>query len=236
MEQHKLREKLQNRSYVPSGNSWEQLREKLDANEGVQPRKRWLFLKYASVILVLMAVSLYFFKPTKQTSNTPIIAAPTLKEDLKTTPLIKVETQVRVAEISEDNNNNNTKEDYKKKAIINTSKKEFIAVNNKKNQLLISENENRNPESIEVVNEEILIVEEPSEEELLNAEVDQLLKNSTIKLRVNRQISRKRAVSAQTLLTEVEDDLDKDFKEKLVETIVTTLKKPRKVVITDRGN
>ena len=43
-------------------------------------------------------------------------------------------------------------------------------------------------------------------------------------------------VSANALLAEVEDDLDKDFKEKLFKKIVNTVKTPRKVVITDRGN
>lgn len=240
MEQHKLREKLQKRSIVPSENSWERLSEKLAVEETVKKGNNWSFLKYVAIILVLISVGLYFFKTKKQTIETPVIAAPTIKEDFKNLPETKLKSEIKVAEtpvkkeniISKPIQKKNSNNYSKTKAI----KNEFIASNNTENEILISENVNNESVKDKIKVEEILVVEQPSEEEILNAEVDQLLKNSTIKLRVNRQLSTKRAVSAQALLTEVEDDLNKDFKEKLVETIVTTLKTPRKVIITDRGN
>lgn len=231
MEPHKLRENLQKRSIVPSENSWEQLSEKLDSQENIQKTKKGIFLKYAAIILVFVSVGAYFFKPVKQITDTPIIAAPTLKNEVEKTLELLEKPEVRVAEIP-------AKQEKKQVSdpSTNSSIKEYTALANTEKQLLISKIANTETELVEVPAKEILVVEQLSEEQILDAEVDQLLKASKIKLSVNRELSSRRVVSAQALLNEVEDDLNKDFKEKLFETIVTTLKKPRKVVITDRGN
>jgi hypothetical protein len=240
MEQHKLREKLQKRSITPSENSWERLSEKLAEQESVQKGNKWGFLKYAAILLVLISVGMYFFKTKKQTIETPVIALPTIKNEFKNLPESKVEPEIILAETPVKKEEEIQQPIQKKKPTnypkINTQKTDFIALNKTENDILISENTTKNNTEAEIQTKEILVVEQLSEEEILNNEVDQLLKNSTIKLRVNRELTSKRAVSAQVLLTEVEDDLDKDFKEKLVETIVNTLKAPRKVIITDRGN
>ncbi|SNR38681.1 hypothetical protein SAMN06265371_102187 [Lutibacter agarilyticus] len=240
MEQHKLRDELQKRSLVPSKNSWEQLSKKLTEQETVQKRNKWGFLKYVAIIIVLISVGLYFFKSKKQTVEAPVIAAPTIKKEFKNIEKTKLEPEIRVAETPVKKEvvipqpiQKNKPTNYPKTS---TTKTEFTALTKIENEILISEEIDKKLEQVEIKTEEILVVEQPSEEEILNTEVDQLLKNSTIKLRVNRQLLAKRTVSAQALLTEVEDDLDKDFKEKLVETIVNTLKAPRKVIITDRGN
>lgn len=238
--QDKYREALQNRSIQPSQSSWEQLSEKLNAHENTQKGNKWVFLKYAAVILILMSVGFYFLKPANKIVTNPVIVAPTIEEDIIKTnkiPKLSVEPEIRVAETSpklED------KTVQKKHLIItpeNTqTANEAIALNKNEQQLQTPVNNNMETKIVEMPTEAILIVEQPSEEALLNAEVDQLLKASKIKLIENRQISNKSVVSADALLTEIEDDLDKDFKEKLIENIVNTIKKPRQVVITDRGN
>ncbi|MFD1293037.1 hypothetical protein ACFQ5N_04225 [Lutibacter holmesii] len=236
MEQHKLREKLQNRSIVPSKNSWDQLSQKLDTEESTQKTGKWWFLKYAAIFLMFFSVGLYFFKTNKPVVEVPVVVAPTLKEEVKKTPEIVVEPEIRVAETTV---NSVVKETQKKQPIILKNKEvENVAIairstveTTESSKIITIENT-----SVEIQTEEILVVEQPSEEEILNAEVEHLLNASKIKLRVNHQISKKRGVSASSLLADVEDDLDKDFKEKLVEKIITTLKTPRKIVITDRGD
>jgi len=88
--QHKYREELQNRSMQPSEGSWDQLSKKMDTHENLQKGGYWMFLKYAAVILVLISVGFYFLKPTKEVINTPIIVTPSLKEDFKNIPEIRV--------------------------------------------------------------------------------------------------------------------------------------------------
>jgi len=63
-----------------------------------------------------------------------------------------------------------------------------------------------------------------------------LLKNAKIKVKKDPQNFDKKGLSAQALLVEVEDDLDKNLKDKLLQTIVTNLKTPREITISDRGN
>ena len=236
MEQHKLKAELQKRSIVPSKNSWDQLSQKLDAEESIQKRGKWWFLKYAAIFLMLFSVSLYFFKTNKKTVEVPVVVAPILKEEVKKIPEVMVEPEIRVAETTV---KSGVKENQKKEPItLKNNEVDNVEIAFQTATELTEPIEEINIEKslVEIQTEEILVVEQPSEEEILNAEVDQLLRSSKIKLRVNRQMSTKRVVSASSLLSEVEDDLDKDFKEKLVETIITTLKTPRKIVITDRGN
>lgn len=235
--QHKYKEALQNRSITPSEGSWEQLSEKMDAHENKGKGNYWLFLKYAAVILVLVSVGFYFFKPANEVIKTPIIVAPTLKEDIKNIPQINEEPEALVAESSK---NTEVKKEQKQQPIIhpkiNNIESEAIALNEPKEQAQPSNTINVEADKVETRTEEILIVEESLKYQDVDAEVEQLLNASKIKLTINRQISSKRVVSAHALLAEVEDDLDKDFKEKLFEKIVTTVKQPRKIVITDRGN
>ena len=69
-----------------------------------------------------------------------------------------------------------------------------------------------------------------AEEQLIDDEINQLLSRSKIKLIVNGEISSKKLVNANALLNSVEDDLDKDLKQKLLEKIVNTIKKDKEVV------
>lgn len=74
-----------------------------------------------------------------------------------------------------------------------------------------------------------------SEEQLIDEEVEQLLRKSKIKLLVNGQISSNKIVSSEALLNSVEEDLYKDLKQKLIEKITSKLKNPKEVV-TSREN
>lgn len=236
-EQHKYRTGLQNRSIKPSEGSWDQLSKKMDAHENVKKGNKGLFLKYVAVLLVLISVGFYFLKPVKDVVNAPIIVAPTVKEDIIKMPKIKEDAEVRVAESPREKE---VKEQPKLQPILhpknNNIQSEALALIQVKEQAETSQTINIETELVEMPTEEILIVEESLKDQDVDAEVEQLLNASKIKLIINRQISSKRTVSAHALLAEVEDDLDKDFKEKLFEKIVNTVKQPRKVVITDRGN
>ena len=72
--------------------------------------------------------------------------------------------------------------------------------------------------------------------EVTNTEIEQLLKNAQIKAQNDSQNFDKKGLSAQALLVEVEDDLNKNLKDKLLQTIVANLKTPREITISDRGN
>lgn len=236
MEQHRLREKLQKRSIVPSENSWDQLSEKLDVHESVSKNGTWGFLKYAAIFLMITTVGLYFFKSNKDVIETPVVVAPILNEEVNKLPEIKADPEIKVAETKV---NPVLKIEEKKQSIILKNKEVQnidIAFNKSEKSIEPSKIINIETVPVEMPTEDILVVEQAYEAEILEAEVDQLLRASRIKLNVNREMSSKRTVIARDLLSEVEDDLDKDFKEKLVEKIIYTLKNPKKVFVTDREN
>ncbi len=221
-QQHKYREGLQNRMISPSLDSWDRLDKKLTSYNKKEKRKKWLFLKYAAVILVFLSIGFYFFQPKEEVLNTPIIVAPTLKEELKKLPEINIESEIKVATTPIITP---SKPIIKKKLIStvknNTIKKESMALLETKEEFEVSK--------------DILVVETLSEEQLINDEVEKLLKKSQIKIAIDSQNSIKKVVSASALLFEVEDDLNKDLKHKLFDKIVKTLKNPKQV-ITDRGD
>ena len=228
MKQHDFREALKNRAIKPSSDSWEKLNTKLTAQENKDKGRYWLFFKVASVIIVFISVGFYFSKETEDNNNAPVIASPTLKENLKTIPGTNDLNEIEIAFRPE----NST---IKNQPIIDSIMAESNTV-----ELVFSEPRKARVNSAISINEplvsnsltgNILITESPnSEEQTIDDEVEQLLYASKIKLTVNGQISSKKIVDANALLNSVEDDLYKDLKQKLIEKIAKKLKNPKEVV------
>jgi len=229
-QQHKYREALQKRKISPSLDSWERLNKKLTVHDYKDWRKKWLFPKYAAVILVFLSIGFYFFQPKEEVLNAPIIVAPTLKEELKKLPEINYDAEIKVATTPIISPSNPIIKKKSNSTVKNsTSIEESIALKENNDEFEVSK------EIMETEPTEILVVETISQEQLINNEVEELLEKSRIKIAIHSQNSTKKVVSANALLFEVEDDLDKDLKHKLFDKIVKTLKKPKQV-ITDRGN
>jgi len=221
--QDKYRELLQNRSIQPSAGSWDALSKKLDAQQKLQKNNKWSFLKYAAVILAIASVSFYFLKPKPEIISEEKIQTPVSNIEIKSEPIINSKKETFIAEVEE-----------------------FI-------EPVKSKNENIKPKNRPI--EEVVVLEEEFTENanisshfeidstaiaetsiaVSDTEIEQLLKNAKIKVSKNHQNLNKKTLSAQSLLVEVEDDLDKDLKDKLLQTIVTTLKTPREISISDRG-
>ena len=79
--------------------------------------------------------------------------------------------------------------------------------------------------SAEILSSEIA----SSNDELIDEEIEELLHQAKVKLIVNGQIAPKKLVNNEALLNAVENDLDKDFKQKVIEKIVNTIKKDKEV-------
>lgn len=228
MKQHKYREELQKRTINPSSSSWEKLNEKLDSNELEGKGKKWLFLKIASVVLILVSVGFYFFQPQEEIISTPTIVAPTSKEKFNKIPVKDDVIETEIATIPNTSTN-------KKKTIINANRndakvKEVVFVK------AFDESETPTIKNSELVLIDPLTKEIPSaeivdtEEQLLDDEIEQLLHQSKIKLIFSGEISSKKLVNSNALLNSVEDDLDKSLKQKLLEKIVITINKDKEVV------
>lgn len=238
MESHNLKEKLQNRTITPSSNSWEKLNERLTEQEDEEKGKKWLFLKYAAVLLIAVSAGFFFFQPKEDIKDNPIIVSPTLKEDIKQIPQIDSapETEVAATPIVTPK-----KESVKKKPEIETIQQ--VSIENE--AIALAEEPTKTIEKelqLEdfIIEESIVVVENNNIEtnnvqQNIDLEIEQLLLKATIKRANDPKNLNKRVISANDLLFQVEEDLDKDLKQKLFDKIVKTLKNPKEV-ITDAGN
>jgi mannitol-specific phosphotransferase system IIBC component len=222
--QHKFRTKLQNRSIQPSEGSWEQLIKQLDAHENHQKRKKWDFIKYAAAILIIVSVGFYFFQPKTEIISEEKTENSVTKEQIESEPVMNSKNEILVADAEE------ITTPIKPKEVNKSIENKLKTIE----PLIIAEDEIAENKSISNEIETKSTTNSVANSEVTDTEIEQLLMNAKIK--VNHQNFTKKSVSAQALLLEVEDDLDKDFKEKLIENIVKTIKTPRTIVITDRGD
>ncbi|MGI9531841.1 hypothetical protein [Lutimonas sp.] len=233
MKHVKYRDKLQNKRIKPSSGSWDILEKALDTQEKKERKRRWPFLKIASIVLIVISVSYFSLSPEKKIDKTPVktspkmeVASPAVKKD-KITP--NEENQVISADIANP---------VKTSPITDPASDDPVIIASKDNSApLVVPDENLIEVSInDSITGVIQVAEMPkSEEELIDEEVDQLLRNSKIKLVVNGQISSEKVVSSEALLNSVEEDLYKDLKQKLIEKITNKLKNPKEIV-TSRDN
>ena len=230
MKHSKHREELQNRTVNPSSGSWERLSMKLDSPKVKKKGIKLQLLKYAASILVLISIGFYFSEPKEKGISSPIIVAPTLKKQLDNIPEMNIDPQTEVAakpEIYTIEKNINPE------PLIPSNKKsvseEVFDYAAKETEIFV------NPLADKTIHDSLTKTSSQtesflSEEKVIDDEVTRLLNESKIRLLLNNEITSKNVVSAQALLNEVEDDLDKALKEKLMEKIANILNNPKEVV------
>lgn len=233
MKQNKYREKLQNRTIDPPSDSWERLQVKLDSHKNKKKDNKWLFLKYAAVVLIFISLGLYFSERNKEVINDLKIVMPSTKKDVNSIDLITKDPEVEVAVspgISNSKTPIQTKQSVIPKSIKTFDKEEFTHEDtpNETGVSAIQLTEKNVHDSLSGTPLQITAL--PSDEKALEDEVAQLLSQSKIKLSLNDTILSKKAVSAHSLLSEVEDDLDKALKQILLEKIANTLKNPKEEI------
>lgn len=256
MKRYTFRENLQNRTIDPSKGSWDELDKKLTAHENKKKYRNWMILKIASFILLLVSIGIYFDQSLQDTLPAAEIAAPVSGDELRSLPDMEPATKVDLAEkssspeieITENTNAPQTAEistssEKRKNSLIHHNaaepgSEEMASLKKETNNYTFISRSEQDLIAMDTVtfSEEIsspLIRSE--QDDLLDAEIDRLLHNSKLKLIVNGQISSKKYVNTDALLNSVEDDLDKDLRQKLIEKIVNTLKKDKEVVTSEEN-
>jgi len=230
MKQPKYREELQNRTIDPSSDSWERLSKKLDSPKAKKKGIKLQLLKYAAAILILISVGFYFSEPKEKVISSPLIVAPTLKKQLDILPEINNDSQTEVAAKPEiymiEKNSNPEPIIPSNKEIIHEEVVAYAAEETETLVIPVTEKTVHDTLTKTSLQTETLL----SEGKIIDDEVTQLLNESKIRLLLNNPITSKNVVSAQALLNEVEGDLDKALKEKLMEKIASILNNPKEVV------
>ena len=227
MKRHKLTEELQKRTIEPSKGSWDLLDKKLTSFEKKKRKRNWMPLKVASMILIILSVGIYFYQPEQGHNDTPLIATPSSEENLKSVPDQNSVIETEIVEKTEDSpfeigpSTNEIK--------FKPPKEKIAYTQSDANQKSIETNLDvvipNDTISAEILSSEIA----SSNDKLIDEEIEELLHQAKVKLIVNGQIAPKKLVNNDALLNAVENDLDKDFKQKVIEKIVNTIKKDKEV-------
>ena len=230
MKEPEYREELQNRTINPSSDSWERLSMKLTTTKVKKKGIKLQLLKYAAAILILISIGFYFSEPKEKVINSPIIVGPSLKNELNNIPEMNIDPQTEVAAKPGIYSNEKT---INPEPLIPSNKEkvteevvDYAAIETDILEIRVADETTPDTLTETSVQTETLL----SEEKLIDDEVTRLLNESKIRLLLNNEITSKNVVSAQALLNEVEGDLDKALKEKLMEKIANVLNNPKEVV------
>lgn len=241
-----IKDKLENRSINPSINSWDELSRKLDDNGGKRPNKTVLYMGVAaSVIGILFMVNSFFNNSSLNNKNVPVLVdienasknSNAVVEKLKQVPLVQT-----VEKNSKNNDIVNALEITSEKNKRAKTKKLVANNSNKKNNLAINETgtiDNNLTSKTAMVSKEELRIDVASQnlsndaasEDNLDLEIEQLLNQAhgTVTSVNNNKID------ANSLLQDVEYDLDQSFRDKVFETLKTNIKKAA-TAVAERNN
>ncbi|GAB1856747.1 hypothetical protein MHTCC0001_15830 [Flavobacteriaceae bacterium MHTCC 0001] len=224
-----FKDKLQKRSITPSKGAWERLSERLD-NEHEAPRNRkvyWWMGVAASVIGVLFMVSHMFntnieVNPTIVDTNNidtlNIYTDAPIIEDMQSVPTVMVQTE---------NLPSNIKPKPKKGVVANArtaiveadAKDEKLKADKDLQKTLTMKEQIFEAKKAQEVADAIYNLSE-KEAGVSNATIDSLLKAAQRAILIDRMKGEdKVAVDAALLLQEVEDELDKSFRDKVFKTL-----------------
>ena len=247
MEQHNYKNQLQERSIPPSKDSWDKLDQRLTAYEQKKKRETWFFLKYAAAILLIFSAGFYFNQTKEEKIETIIVEQPIKKESKNKLEKIIEEPEQVLAETENKNLIIEPKQD--RIAIQNSkvSKDIVIAANDKiakkdhfiektilieEAAIQISEIDALKKQKIKELVARVEMIKK-TKGEVSDVEIKNLLNEAYESLAIEKKLLKNQLINGDDLLAEIEFDLmmGTDFKEKLFEAIVKTLKDPKKVFV-----
>lgn len=243
-----IKEKLDGREIKPSAKTWQKLNNQLDASS-IQPKKKGYFwYGIAASFIGILIVSILYMNRENAQITTDIQVVDSFEEenketnDFKTDILIEDTTEIKVAETTTNAIQNN----IKKESIKDTKQENLVTdmedkiVSFEKEASAIEEVQIKSKLSDQIINTKILeiVAQVNSLEEntnaLTDAEVDSLLRNAQEEILRDKLFNQNRSVDAMALLIEVEDELDRSFRDQIFESLKTGFLKVR-TAVADRN-
>ena len=233
-----IKKHLQQRTIQPSADAWNTLDKRLTDFEKTKKYNYWPFLRYAAAILMVASIGFYFYG--KKEKELEVVEQPVLKlEEHKTQPIIE-EISNGIAISEEEKEEEVPAKTVAKEASETTVRRKqvneltILNTQHPATQIAVVEAQNFEVESLEnqKIKEVIALVETIKSEkgEITELEIEQLLTNALKSSKARKGVQDKRINSAD-LLADIEYDLDKDFKNRLFEAIVKTLKEPKHIIV-----
>lgn len=250
--ENNIKKTLEERQIQPASNAWDQLSESLDKQDKKSSNTYIWFIGIAASIIGLLFVVNTFqpFQEIENTSNPVVVETPSknnLKIDSKDeTPKMLTSSEEENSSLVEDltmesSANNQTLKRQK------VSAKRYVSVNKNELREVISNNtsdvEKTSEEAKQIINNQAtgntIVQNEVSNvigDSDLNSEVEALLKEATSRVSsVSGSEERIYNINPNSLLEDVEMDLEKSFRDKVFETIKTNFSIVKTAVV-DRNN
>ncbi|PWI29394.1 hypothetical protein DI383_11270 [Flavobacteriaceae bacterium LYZ1037] len=229
-----IKEKLEKRTLEPSSQAWNVLSEKLHKDSKQSSNKTiWWFGVAASLVGVLIMVNL-FFNTSETDSYKPVLGDTEAKEikNIQDVDHVKPEDNIVAVEdmhvVSKTILNETTDADKKSKI----SKNQIVKNTNITEVVPLHEPDEKTTNSnLEVVSEKTELTQVAFQENSNKTEtdIDALLKKAQQNLADNKK-NEAYSIDAQSLLQDVEEDLDESFRNKVFETLKTNFKKVKTAV------
>ena len=236
-----IREKLEAREISPSTDAWEKISEGLSTAPKPKRKNRYRFAIAAGFIGFLLALGIFFFDNDSSKKIVPVVEKDnsTNQSSEKNEVLEFEKEQIEVVEIPEQTSDNpefNMESNEPSTTLITVEIHEveqFKKMPLQDSSIAISE-EIISEKVSEVMNQ-VTLIEDISEAEITDAEVDSLLRAAQREILTDKLLNPEGKVDAMALLTEVEDELDESFRDQIFEALKQGYLKVRNSV-ADRNN
>jgi len=230
-----IKDKLEKRTIEPSDNAWSKLSERLDAHEGKSNNKIIWRIGIAASLVGVFLITTLFFKTGEGEVVLPTIVESPVEDtiEIKESPPEVIENTEKEAiankEVTVDKDPTVLKDKIKKPLIV---KKKNSYKSNQEVLVAISKEESRDNE---LNNSEVVLTQQKTNESIaqnnkleennnisIDSEIESLLASAQKDLLANTLKSTKtKTVDANSLLADVETDLEESFRDKVFNTLVS---------------
>ena len=237
-----IKKQLVDREMRPSSDAWLKLSNRLDETAIEQPKRRnYFWYAVAACVVGLIILSAVFFNATPILSETNIQIVEYDKEVFKKADdFPETKTQRNAVEVV---STEGVVEEKLENKVVKT-KVEVLEKDALTETLVAMSNEIQVPlkdASEEIINTKLLQVLaqvdalEYDNEELTDAEVDSLLRRAQEEILIDKLFRENHSIDAMALLSEVESELDKSFRDQIFESLKSGFFKVR-TAVADRNN
>ncbi len=236
-EEH-IKDKLEKRTINPSEDAWSKLSRKLDEQEGKSNSKIVWWIGIAASLVGVFLVTTLFFNNVEGESVLPTLVDSPIKdvvnpekETLKNNVVVENEksSQKEANKFIEEVNTNKVKKEVVRKNVAKRSdniidKTKVVANTNLEDSAVENENVIIQNSVLEEVNNQVIVAQilETENDKILvtDSEIESLLENAQKDIALNQiKTQKEKTVNANSLLEDVESDLDVSFRDKIFKTI-----------------
>ncbi len=237
-----IKKQLEEREIQPSSDAWMKLSDQLEDVALEQPKKRGYFwYTVAACLIGLLIFSTFFFNSKTSISESHIQVVEDEKKAIdEVDDFQKIEIQRNVDEVVSTERIPEEKTNVEEvRSNVEATKKETFT-----KELAEPSNDFQmalNDSSEEIINTKVLQVLaqvdalEQDSSALTDAEVDSLLRKAQNEILSDKLFREDHSVDAMALLSEVEDELDKSFRDQIFESLKSGFLKVR-TAVADRNN